>query len=838
VKTDFLAGSLGAMLLGVAASAGAEWQPLPPRGAEFAYTPSPSDWRDVPIYLVITDRFFDGDAANNDDHPEGVVNPYGADTLHGGDFRGVERKLDYIGLLGAKAIWISPVALNVAGAYHGYHAQDFNAVDPHWGTLDDLRSLVDAAHARGIYVILDVVFNHLGRLLASDDPGYPRFNPQGYRLRWATPDVTFAPPFDQLDRFHPYGNIEDWNDLDQYVRGSLRGLADLCTERPDVRDDLLRSYAALIAATDCDGFRVDTARHVEPDFWDVVLPGLTESAAALGKSNFLLLAEVLRYADSDVAVFTRSGRFNSALYCPLQHTIEDVFVRGKPTRFLTDRLHFLADYGMPARQQLVAFVDGHDTARVLNAALMAGNQDLLKTALTFLFTGPFVPCVYYGTEQGFDGEAGHTAREDMFDGEFEFGPSLGDNFDVTHELYRFIRRLALIRRQHAAFRRGSFVERWHDWEGRGGYVFSRKLGKVETVVAFNTSSMPRPIVYDGRGPEVGLPEGTRLVDLLHPEDRYVVGEGGGPNRIRLDLPAYGCVILVPEAAALALPPSAVRIEPAHGRAAESNTQPVVVSFDSEMDRDSVAQRLTISPSAAGLLSWKDEGRTIVFAPEASWVEGQAYTVRLGAGSRSKDGREVDAAVESLFVGGPKGGRGEIRGTFMLDGRLDEGAVLLGEVNGVQLFARCELEEGMLYVAMTDAGEGNDHFILIDDDLDAEPVHPAPWGKAGRVASDGPVLADENDSNFCGWRRVTGTARAKTGVNGGVAEGVLNLREQYGRLPEWLYLAALPYQTGDNGWLADRWTVPEQVQYDGMVGPNEYIGFNLLTGEIESTAHPR
>ncbi len=140
-----------------------------PTGARGDQTPE--FWQGQSIYQVITDRFFDGDASNNT--AEGNYNPSGSSgtSVHGGDFKGLEQKLDYIKSLGATAIWISPVVLNANGEFHGYAGRDFYQVGPHWGTLADLQHFTAAAHARGLLVINDIIVNHGGDLVGSSDSG-------------------------------------------------------------------------------------------------------------------------------------------------------------------------------------------------------------------------------------------------------------------------------------------------------------------------------------------------------------------------------------------------------------------------------------------------------------------------------------------------------------------------------------------------------------------------------------------------------------------------------------------------------------------------------------------
>src|SRR5207244_7485338 len=146
-----LRGFVGSLLLAIMAMAG---------GHATAQSASNGFWQAQSIYQSITDRYFDGDASNN--NAEGTYNPSGnsGTSVHGGDFKGIEQKLDYIKALGATAIWISPIVLNANGEFDGYAARDFYSVAPHWGTLADLQHLVQAAHTRGLLVINDIVVNH------------------------------------------------------------------------------------------------------------------------------------------------------------------------------------------------------------------------------------------------------------------------------------------------------------------------------------------------------------------------------------------------------------------------------------------------------------------------------------------------------------------------------------------------------------------------------------------------------------------------------------------------------------------------------------------------------
>jgi glycosidase len=477
----------GLMLAGISMRTNAAQVVLPSRAADqtgFVYHPSPADWRELPIYQVITDRFFDGDPANNTANTGGVYNPHSMDSIHGGDFAGLRQHLDYMVDLGFKAIWISPVYLNHHGAYHGYHISDFNRIDPHWGTLEELRAFIDEAHQRGVYVIFDVVFNHMARLHASDAPNYPKYSRTPYpALRWSNPDEQFAPPFNDLDLFHRHGSINNWEDDEQNVLGDLQGLADLRTEDARVRQWLLESHLALIAATDCDGFRIDTAHHVEIDFWQQVLPAIREGAASLGKTNFLMFAEALRGKDEDVSRLTREGAYPSALYYPFYFTLHDVWAKRGATRLITERWRHRDEYGPHARDHLVAFADNHDRARLLNESYLNGDTNRAKAVLALLYASPSIPCVYYGTEQGFSGSKGHRAREPMF---APTRPARPVHFNRQHPLAVWIRQLNQVRERYPALVRGD-TEVLMDAPTAGLLVFRRTWETNTVLVVMNNS---------------------------------------------------------------------------------------------------------------------------------------------------------------------------------------------------------------------------------------------------------------------------------------------------------------------------------------------------------------
>ncbi|HEY3916044.1 MAG TPA: alpha-amylase family glycosyl hydrolase, partial [Verrucomicrobiae bacterium] len=315
------------------------------------------------IYQIITDRFYDGDPSN--DNADGNYDPAGhrGTSVHGGDFKGIEEKLDYIKALGATAIWISPVVLNARGEFHGYAGRDFYKVDPHWGSLSDLQHMIRAAHTKGIEVIDDVVVNHGGDLIDSADPDYPKFKypPEGYTLRYRHPTRQYPPPFG-INDFHSNGVIQNYNDNTQRELGELSGLDDFRTETPFIRTEMTKIYEFWIEQAGFDGFRVDSVPHVEMGFWQTWCPAIHDFAAAHGKPHFFMFGEVLNPSDAKCASYTGPAKLDSVLDYPLYFNINSVFARADGnTKLLQDSYNSIfSNYDLSAQTQLVTFLDNHD----------------------------------------------------------------------------------------------------------------------------------------------------------------------------------------------------------------------------------------------------------------------------------------------------------------------------------------------------------------------------------------------------------------------------------------------------------------------------------------------
>ncbi len=608
------------------------------------YHPSPADWRDQNIYFIFTDRFNDGDPSNNNANPQSSYNGTNSRRIHGGDFRGIEQKLDYIQALGATAIWITPIPQNVGSSgYHGYGADNFYQLQPNWGSMSDLTSMVAAAHSRGMYVVLDVVCNHQGNRIDSANSSWGTvFNASGYPVRWSNSANQYPAPFNQLTNFHNNGAIQYYIDPNQ-VLGELSGLDDLRTETMHVRTNMVNIYAYWIQAADFDGFRLDTAKHVEPGFWQHFNPAIRAYAASLGKTNFFQFGEVFDGSDSKCGFYTGTkagGAFanDSVLDYPLYYKLQSALATASGnTKQLEDRFNAIAgNYDPAAEYHLVTFLDNHDQPRFMSPNWANNNTNRLAVALAFLYSARGIPCLYYGTEQNFNGGGDPDNREDMFDGLYEQGPSLGDNFNMTQGSFLQVARLNNLRRLYPSLRRGTHHNLWNDPVGPGRFAYARRWQGEEVVIMFNTSSgtliVPnRPTTY---------PVGTVLVNLLNTNESLTV-VGGTDGLPPVELTESSVKMFVAKSLWKPLDPVVTRQYPAHSVSNVVATNAIVLTFSMPMNTGSVAQALSFSPSIQGTLSWASNNTVMTFRPSPGFPGSTRVTLRVSTNA-------VDAGHTNAF----------------------------------------------------------------------------------------------------------------------------------------------------------------------------------------------
>lgn len=476
------------------------------KDASFAYHPSPVDWRDMPMYQILTDRFDNGDVKN--DNIRGWLGVGDWRKAQGGDWRGITNRLDYIKQLGFRTIWISPVHRNITfdsvyKPYHAYHPTDFYTVEPQFGNLLDLQTLVKEAHARGIAVVIDVVVNHMADLASLANGKNTTWNAKGNgSLKWNHTGVTHAAPFNDLTLFNnngpayvmqpdgnPYGD-PDPNSFENEMKGEfIGGLDDFNYDKLTTAKMISDAFQKLIDATDCDGLRVDAVKHVSHEFLAAIFQPVRKHAESLGKKNFIVFGEAFEGRADILASFINDKEMTSMMDFPLHFAIEEVFGKGAATAKLKENTDDLAkQYPAGAMSQLVRFIDTHDTDRILGMA--SGNEQRLTAALTFLLLSDGVPCVYYGTEQKFTGKLkGDQQRETMWasKGAPDAGPAQGENFSsnmITQEITRLLK----MREENEVFRRGTSQCIFSDANAPGAYIFERKLGAQTATISINTSN--------------------------------------------------------------------------------------------------------------------------------------------------------------------------------------------------------------------------------------------------------------------------------------------------------------------------------------------------------------
>ena len=396
-------------------------------------------WQDESIYFIMVDRFNNGDKTN-----DFKVNSDDLKEYNGGDFKGITDKLDYLKEMGFTAIWLTPVFDNEDKGYHGYWISDFYNTEEHFGSMDEFKSLVNEAHERDMKVILDFVVNHVG-------PNHPWVNDET-KKEW----------------FHEKQPIVNWGNQEEVENNWLYDLPDFDQENPETRKYLLDAAKWWIEETDVDGYRLDTVKHVPKDFW-------TEFAKEVKsvKEDFYLLGEVWHDDIRVVASYEKTG-IDGFVDFPQNQHLRTTFA--KPNQSLgwlfTSWERNQTFYSRP--ELLGNFIDNHDMTRFTRDSLINKQEPIVrwKLALTYLYTAPGIPIVYYGSEIALDGAEDPGNRRLM---EFD-----GDKSLITH-----IAKLGALRQKYPSLTRGD-LEVLHEESGMA--VYKRNYKDETVVVAINNTT--------------------------------------------------------------------------------------------------------------------------------------------------------------------------------------------------------------------------------------------------------------------------------------------------------------------------------------------------------------
>ncbi len=609
------------------------------------YFASPAAWEDEVLYFLMLDRFSDGRENGCRDNAGAVVTTGTTPAFQpsdrgnatatagdrtrwfdaggkfvGGTLRGLESKIGYLARLGVTAIWISPVFKQVPSqeSYHGYGIQNFLDVDPHFGTRDDLVSVVRTAHTHGIRVILDVILNHVGDVFAyapqqlrcdvfdrdgnlirkeacwqSDGTVY---GVAGFRDAAGNPTLPFGPvaashfpdgaiwpaELQAAETFTRKGKIRNWDHEPEFREGDFESLKDVHQGAGPVDDyrasaaflGLCKSFQFWIALADIDGFRVDTVKHMDDGASRLFTSSIHEFAQSIGKENFYLIAEITGGRERAFNTLEITG-MNAALGIDdVQDKIEYLLKGFREPRDYFDlfRNSVLVRKESHAwfRNKVVTTFDDHDQVRKGRQKSRFAHDEgpgqhqtrrASVAVLGFLVTTMGIPCMYYGTEQQFDGHGDNDRfiREAMFGGEFgAFETRNRHFFDESHPVYREVSRILAIRRQDLTVRRGRQYLRQISGDGihfglpqmMGGMIrsvvpWSRIFNDREVLLAVNTDlDAPRTawITIDA-----GLHDAGSRLTCMYSTDGTQIGvrplvEARNGKAVELTVPAAGFVI--------------------------------------------------------------------------------------------------------------------------------------------------------------------------------------------------------------------------------------------------------------------------------------------------------
>jgi glycosidase len=532
------------------------------RGADSFFQPGArSPRRGEIIYFLLPDRFNDGDPSNNtggipsDDPEETGFNPANPDFFHGGDLQGITGKLDYLRDLGVTSIWMTPIFRNRTvqkygggarskAGYHGYWILDFTDVDPHLGTKGDLQHLITEAKQHGIGVLLDVVVNDTADVIQPkngvhayqykfskpylDAKGKP-FDDRDYVNRAdfpaLDPDISFPVPptfMSEKDRtikspdwlndptvYHNRGEASTGGESTQY--GDISGLDDLFTEQLRVVQGMIDIYTQWIKEFDFAGFRLDTVKHVNNEFWQRFIPAIEEAAQNSGRKDFFVFGEVYNPDPAFLSEFVHRAAMPSVLDFAFQRSVRG-FAAGidapvKLAEFFAKDSYYTTQSVNAYR--LVTFLGNHDIGRIGcflgNDGAGAPDQEILARDMlahaVLLFTRG-IPAIYYGDEQGFTGKGGDAAsREDMFGSKVtDFiqekriggGDGSAPAFNQNHPLFRAVRAMISVRKQNPVLQDGIQIVRYAD-DKPGIFAVSRidRERREEMLVVFNNSAETR-----------------------------------------------------------------------------------------------------------------------------------------------------------------------------------------------------------------------------------------------------------------------------------------------------------------------------------------------------------
>ncbi len=447
--------------------------------------------RDDVIYLIMPDRFADGDPSNNmpKGAKPGTYDRNAPKAYHGGDLKGIQDHLPYLKALGVTTIWLNPIFdnENTTEGYHGYSGTDLYAVEDHFGTLPEFQQLVSAAHQQGIKILLDMVPNHVG-------PKHP----------WATsqpaPGWLHGTTANHINTDYDYPPVADPHAVEKNYRSALDGwfaniLPDLAQENPLVAQYLLQNAYWWMEVGGVDGFRIDTFPYVPRTFWTTYLQGLQSTYP-----NFFAVGEVYNFEPPVVSYFAGGQKgfdgidthLTTPFDFPMNSAIREVVNHGASAKKIVDVLR--QDRLYPHPELLVTFIGNHDMTRFLTDA--RGSTAKLKLGFSLLATLRGIPQIYSGDEIAMPGGEDPDNRHDFpggFPGDAHNAFMQNGRTPDEQDVYVHVQGLLKLRREHPALRLG--VQK-HVVVTDDYYLFTRETRSERLLVVFYKGETEKDITVD------------------------------------------------------------------------------------------------------------------------------------------------------------------------------------------------------------------------------------------------------------------------------------------------------------------------------------------------------
>lgn len=519
--------------------------------ASFATNIARGAQSDESAYFVMTDRYANGDTSNDYGGLKATSYEHGFDPadygmFHGGDFKGLTNSLDRIKKLGFTSIWVTPPVKQQymqgnSAAYHGYWGLDFTTIDPHLGTEYDFKEFVVKAHAIGLKVIIDIVVNHTADIIQySDNNAYvshkgapyldatgKAFDPAQFAGKDTFPkldaNISFAkkasvdanytnikkPAFlNDITNYHNRGD-SNWSGTSVFD-GDFFGLDDIFTEKPEVVKGWIDVWSTWITKFGIDGYRIDTAKHVNPEFWQAFIPAILKAAKSAGKTDFPIYGEVFDSNPLNTAKFVRDQAFPGVLDFPFQSNVSAYVTDGRGAEKLVELFNAddLYTTATTSAYGLTTFLGNHDMGRIgmfIDNKTGSDEDALAKSklanALLYLLRGG--PALYYGDEKGMIGSGGDkAARQDMFPTLVSYWQSeerIGSDpigtrsaFDVPNPLEDQIIAMQAVIKANPALRNGTQQIRYAAGEL---FATTRYLNGQEYAVVFNSGDVAKEIKF-------------------------------------------------------------------------------------------------------------------------------------------------------------------------------------------------------------------------------------------------------------------------------------------------------------------------------------------------------